>query len=102
MSVRRLLTPGLVASIPVERTPLISRQLARGSRLLVLLRVNKNDFAQINYGTGKDMSDESIADAKTRLHVHWYNDSHVRVPISRTAPPQVRNLRVSGRFPNVR
>jgi hypothetical protein len=40
---------------------IVSRQLSRGSRLLVLLTVNKNGNAQINDGTGKDVSDESIA-----------------------------------------
>jgi uncharacterized protein len=45
--------------------------------------VNKNGFAQVNYGTGKDVSDESIADAKEPLEVRWYNDSYVTVPIER-------------------
>jgi putative CocE/NonD family hydrolase len=83
MSIRRLLRPGQIISIPVRRTPLISRQLSQGSRLLVLLTVNKNEFAQINYGTGKDVSDESIADAKVPLHVRWQNDSYITVPIWR-------------------
>lgn len=81
MSVRKLLTPGVRSYIPVARTSLVSRQMSKGSRLLVLLTVNKNAWAQLNYGTGKDVSDESIADAKTPLNVHWYNDSFVTVPI---------------------
>jgi predicted acyl esterase len=75
MSKRVLLTPGKRTLIPFERTPLISRRMSAGSRLLVMLTVNKNSFAQINYGTGKDVSDESIADAKEPLQVRWYNDS---------------------------
>ncbi|HEV2703078.1 MAG TPA: CocE/NonD family hydrolase [Steroidobacteraceae bacterium] len=86
MSVRRLLRPGETASIPVRRTPLISRQLSKGSRLLVLLTVNKNEFGQINYGTGKDVSDESIADAKSPLHIRWLNDSYITVPIWSSEP----------------
>jgi hypothetical protein len=81
MSVRKLLRPGAITSIPVKRTLLVSRRLSKGSRLLVFLTVNKNDFSQINYGTGKDVSDESISDAKTPLHVQWQNDSYVTVPI---------------------
>jgi uncharacterized protein len=84
MSVRRLLTPGQVTAIPVERTALVSRQIAPGSRLLALLTVNKNSFAQINYGTGKDVSDESIEDAREPLQVRWYNDSSVQFPIWRS------------------
>ena len=82
MSVRRLLSPGQTVSIPVRRTPLVSRQLSTGSRLLVLLTVNKNEYGQINYGTGKDVSDESIADARTPLHIRWQNDSYITVPTS--------------------
>jgi putative CocE/NonD family hydrolase len=82
MSHRRLLTPGKIETIPFTRTGIVSRQLSPGSRLLVLLTVNKNGNAQINYGTGKDVSDESIADAKTPLEVRWYCDSVVEVPVS--------------------
>jgi hypothetical protein len=52
-----------------------------GSRLLVIVNINKNPLAQINYGTGKDVSDESIADAGEPLKVKWYNDSYIDVPI---------------------
>jgi putative CocE/NonD family hydrolase len=83
MSVRELLTPGKIESIPFEKTRMVSRKLAKGSRLLVTLNVNKNQFAQINYGTGKDVSDEDINDAKEQLHVEWYNDSCMKVPIWR-------------------
>jgi hypothetical protein len=42
----------------------------------------KNGYTQINYGTGKDVSGESIADAGEPLHVRWYNDSVVHVPVA--------------------
>jgi putative CocE/NonD family hydrolase len=79
-SVRRLLTPGRAARIPFETT-VVSRQLSAGSRLLILLDVNKNPIAQVNYGTGRDVSDESIADAGEPLEVRWHNDSYVSVPL---------------------
>jgi uncharacterized protein len=82
MTTRKLLTPGRVTSIPVTQTPVVSRQLKAGSRLLVLLTVNKNGYAQVNYGTGKDVSDESIADAAEPLRVKWLSDSYVRIPIT--------------------
>lgn len=59
------------------------RELSKGSRLLLLLTVNKNAFAQVNYGTGGDVSDESVADAQKPLEVRWYSDSFVKVPIRR-------------------
>lgn len=81
MSVRRLLTPGEIAVIPFDRTRLVSRRLSKGSRLMVTLNVNKHPFAQINYGTGKDVSDEDINDAKTPLQIKWHNDSFIKIPI---------------------
>ncbi|HEV8332641.1 MAG TPA: hypothetical protein VGQ22_14550 [Steroidobacteraceae bacterium] len=63
-------------------TLLVSRRLSKGSRLLVVVDVNRGPFAQVNYGTGKDVGDESITDAKEPLRVEWFNDSHVDVPIS--------------------
>jgi putative CocE/NonD family hydrolase len=83
MSVRRLLTLGKLESIPFNKTRMVSRRLSKGSRLLVLINVNKNAFAQINYGTGKDVSDEDISDASVPLKVKWRNDSYVTIPIWR-------------------
>ncbi len=83
MSHRKLLTPGKVESIPFDKTRMVSRRLGKGSRLLVTLNINKNPFAQINYGTGKDVSVEGINDAKTPLKIQWQNDSYVKIPVWR-------------------
>ncbi len=45
MSKRVPLHPGKGEEIPFSRTRLVSRQLSKGSRLLVVLNVDKNDFA---------------------------------------------------------
>jgi putative CocE/NonD family hydrolase len=82
MSRRQLLTPDRVETLELDKTLLVSRQLSKGSRLLVVLDVNRGPFAQVNYGTGKDVSDESIADAKEPLRVEWFNDSYVEIPVS--------------------
>jgi putative CocE/NonD family hydrolase len=81
MSNRRLLTPGRTESIPIKRSLLVSRQLQKGSRLLVVLDVNLNRHHQINYGTGGDVSDESVADAGAPLTVTWHNDSYLEIPL---------------------
>jgi putative CocE/NonD family hydrolase len=81
MTVRRLLTPGRREVIPFERLRMVSRQLSRGSQLVVVVNVNKNAFAQVNHGTGKDVSDESVADAGAPLRIRWYGDSFLRIPI---------------------
>jgi putative CocE/NonD family hydrolase len=82
MTHRRLLRPGKVEAIALNNTLLVSRQLSKGSRLLVVLDINRGPFAQVNYGTGKDVSDESIADATEVLQVKWLPGSYVNVPIS--------------------
>jgi uncharacterized protein len=79
---RTLLTPGKSAKIPFA-TDVVSRLIAPGSRLVVLLDVDKNPFAQVNYGTGNDVSDESIQDAGSPLTIHWHSDSFINVPFER-------------------
>ncbi|HWZ65126.1 MAG TPA: CocE/NonD family hydrolase [Steroidobacteraceae bacterium] len=77
---RRLLTRGKISRIPFE-TSLVSRLLGKGSRLLVLADVNKNEYAQVNYGTGRDVSDESSADAGAPLAVRWHSGSYLDLPL---------------------
>jgi len=82
MTKRTLLQPGKITSIPFDQTKIVSRQLHKGSHLLIVLNLSKNNFCQVNYGTGKDVSYESIADAKEPLKVKWYNSSYVEIPVS--------------------
>ena len=65
---------------------LTSRLLQPGSRLVVVLGVIKQPGEQINYGTGKDVSDESIADAREPLRIRWLTDSTITVPLRATTP----------------
>jgi uncharacterized protein len=83
MRKRMLLVPNVRQTIPLDNTHLVSRQLSKGSRLLVALTVNRTPDYQINYGTGKDVSTESIADAREPLVVQWLGESTVTIPISR-------------------
>ncbi len=78
---RQLLKPNVIESIPFSNTHLISKQLSKGSRLLIHLNVNKNPFSELNYGTGKVVTEETIKDAKEPLEIKWYNDSFVKIPI---------------------
>jgi putative CocE/NonD family hydrolase len=80
-SVRKLLSPGRPTNLPFSQTPLVAKQIAAGSRLLLLLTVNKNPYAQVNYGTGKDVSDESIDDADRPLRVRWHDTSFIDLPL---------------------
>jgi len=80
---RTLLKPNELTSIAFTNTHLVSKQLSKGSRLVVAINVNKNPFSQLNYGTGNDVSTESILDAKEPLRIKWYTDSYIKVPVWR-------------------
>jgi len=78
---RHLLTPGKRERLDFDAIRLMSRQMEAGSRLAVVLHVIKESGRQINYGTGKDVSDETIADAGAPLEIKWYGDSYIDFPI---------------------
>jgi uncharacterized protein len=78
---RQLLTPGKRERLDFKSVRLTSRQMQPGSRIAVLLNVIKQPDMQINYGTGKDVSDETIADANEPLRIQWFGDSYVEIPI---------------------
>ncbi|HSL70113.1 MAG TPA: CocE/NonD family hydrolase [Longimicrobiales bacterium] len=81
---RRLLAPGARERLDFEsRVRMMSRQLGVGSRLVMVLSVVKNPGQQINYGTGRDVSDESVADATEPLTIRWLPGSYVELPIRR-------------------
>jgi putative CocE/NonD family hydrolase len=78
---RQLLQPGRIEIIPINNSIFTSRKISAGSKLLVILSIIKSPHWQINYGTGKDVSDETLADAKIPLQIRWYNNSVIKVPI---------------------
>lgn len=80
---RQLLKPNTIETISFLNTHLVSKQLSKGSRLLIVIDVNKNSFSQLNYGTDKEVSDETIKDAKVPLQIKWYTDSFVKIPVLR-------------------
>ncbi len=85
MTTRRLLIPGQWTHIPLQRTRMTGRRLAEGSRLLVVVDVLKDAGHQVNHGTGKDVSDESVADAGEPLRIEWSGESVLRVPLRAAA-----------------
>jgi hypothetical protein len=80
-SKRQLLTQNKETKISFDRTRFVSRQISKGSRLVIVLNVNKHPYEEINYGTGKNVSDETIVDAVEPLQIKWFNNSYIRVPV---------------------
>jgi uncharacterized protein len=82
-SQRHLLTADKRERIDFQSVRLMSRQLQQASRIIAVLRVIKEPGRQINYGTGEDVSTETIQDAKAPLEIHWYSDSYLDLPLGR-------------------
>jgi putative CocE/NonD family hydrolase len=78
---RHLLKAGERQELAFTSERITSRRLQAGSRLVVVLGINKRPDREINYGTGNDVSEESITDAKPPLKVRWYNDSYIDIPV---------------------
>ena len=78
---RQLLEPGRREALSFTAIRLTGRRLPPGSRLVAVLGVVKELGRQINYGTGKDVSDETIADAGDPLEIRWSTGSYLDVPI---------------------
>jgi hypothetical protein len=82
LRVRQLLQVDRRTALSFRGWRLGARRVPQGSRLIVVLSVIKNPGQQINYGTGKDVSRETIADAGAPLSIKWYSTSYVDVPLS--------------------
>jgi predicted acyl esterase len=78
---RHLLKAGERQQLVFKSEQMTSRQLQVGSRLVMVLGINKRPDREINYGTGNDVSEESIADGKIPLKIRWHGDSYIEIPV---------------------
>ena len=83
LETRRLLTPGAREAIDFKAIRLISKRLRPRSRIVAVIGPIKWPGQQINYGSGKDVSDETIADAGSPLEIRWFTNSFIDLPIRR-------------------
>jgi putative CocE/NonD family hydrolase len=80
---RRLLQPGKRQRFDFIAGRATSRAFRPGSRLVAVVGPGKGPQDQINYGSGKDVSDETIADAGEPLRIEWLGRSYLEVPLAR-------------------
>jgi predicted acyl esterase len=85
---RELLIPDEETTITFDNTRIISKKISKGSRLIAVITGNKNPYAQINYGTGKDVSSESVKDATIPLELKFNSASKIVIPIVDNAEDQ--------------
>lgn len=79
---RRLLAPGRTQRFDFSAGRVSSRRFEPGSRLVAVIGPGKGPADQINYGSGKDVSDETLADAGAPLRIEWAAGSFLDLPMS--------------------
>jgi putative CocE/NonD family hydrolase len=80
---RHLLKAGERQALNFRGERLTSRLLQPGSRIVVILGISKRPDREINYGTGNDVSEESVADGAAAIKVRWFGDSYIDLPVRR-------------------
>jgi uncharacterized protein len=76
---RHLLTAGRPQPLQFESHTVSARRVAAGSRIVAVVGVPKQPEIQINYGTGRDVSGESIADAAEPLRLTFRPGSYLEL-----------------------
>jgi hypothetical protein len=76
---RHLLVPGRLAHLSFESQTVTARKLSAGSRLIAVVGVPRQPEIEINYGTGRDVADESIADAGEPLRIQFMPSSYLQI-----------------------
>jgi predicted acyl esterase len=82
---RRLLTPGARTTLDWKNVRLVSQRCEAGSRIVMVIGPIRNPGQQINYGTGGDVSAETIADAGEPLTIQLSARSYLELPVWRGA-----------------
>ena len=83
---RKLLQEDKEIKLTISNNEFVSKKLEKGSKLVLVLGVLKSPFMEINYGTGKEVSRETIKDASDPLIIKFYNNSFIEIPFSRHYP----------------
>jgi len=80
---RHLLKAGERQQLTFTSERMSSRMIQAGSRLVLVLGIVKQPDREIDYGTGNDVSAESIKDAGSPIRILWYGASYIELPIRR-------------------
>ena len=78
---RHLLQAGVEQSLDVVVQRVLGRRIQAGSRIVITIAVNKRPDRQINYGTGGDVSTESLDDGHIPLRIRWGAGTYFDLPV---------------------
>jgi hypothetical protein len=87
---RRLLEPGVPHWLAFTSTRITAVRVESGARLVMVLRVSKRAGREINYGSGRAVSGESIASGRTPVKLSLLRGSYLDLPITEQAPAPAR------------
>ncbi|MEP6546638.1 MAG: CocE/NonD family hydrolase [Gammaproteobacteria bacterium] len=80
---RHLLRAGERQELNFKSERMTSRRLQAGSRLVMILGISKRPDRELNYGTGSDVSEETVAQGKIPIKLQWHNESYIEIPVRR-------------------
>jgi putative CocE/NonD family hydrolase len=78
---RHLLEPGKRQRIELRSERVTSHRISAGNRLMLTVNVIERGDRQINYGSGKDVSEETAADGRRPLRLTLYAGSYLEVSL---------------------
>lgn len=78
---RKLLSPETIEMIPFTNSFMTGKKVAKGSKIVVTLGILNTSGWQVNYGRGKDVSNEIRDDAAIPLKIEWQSSSFIKVPV---------------------
>lgn len=81
MGNRHLLIPNIKRRVPIVNARFTSKLIKKGSKVVLVLNVNKNVDAQVNLGTGKAVNHEHVSEAGKELKLKWYLSSQINLPL---------------------
>ena len=87
---RRLLTPGQAQWLSFTSARITAVRMESGARLVMVLRVSKRPNREINYGSGRAVSGDSVASGRVPVKLSLLRGSYVNLPMTEEAAPPPR------------
>jgi len=78
---RHLLQAGVQQELEVTVPRVLGHRIQTGSRIVISIGVIKRPDRQINYGTGGDVSSETLEDGRIPLRIRWNGGTYLDLPI---------------------
>ncbi|MGH8301811.1 MAG: hypothetical protein ACRET5_10135, partial [Steroidobacteraceae bacterium] len=87
---RRLLVPGAPEWLSFTSARITAVRVESGARLVMVLRVSKRPDRELNYGSGRAVSGDSIASGRTPVRLSLLRGSYLDLPIMEQPPAPAR------------